>query len=63
MASNIRDDADYTDPPTAEDRQVDEIVSRGPSGAFAVAGVATAIVVAIYLLFYVIVYLPRGAVQ
>ena len=29
----------------------------------AVAGVATAIVVAIYLLFYVIVYLPRGAVQ
>ena len=46
-----------------EDRRVDEIVSRGPGGAFAVAGVATAIVVAIYFLFYIVVYLPRGAVQ
>jgi hypothetical protein len=48
---------------TDEDARVDEIVRRGPSGTFAVAGVATVIVVAIYLLFYVIVYLPRGAVQ
>lgn len=46
-----------------EDRRVDEIVSRGPGGAFAVAGVATAIVVAMYFLFYIVVYLPRGAVQ
>ena len=46
-----------------EDRRVDEIVRRGPSGAFAVAGVATAIVVALYVLFYFVVYLPRGAVQ
>ena len=42
--------------------EVDEIASRGPSGAFAVAGVATAIVVAIYFAFYFFVYLPRGAV-
>jgi hypothetical protein len=48
---------------TDEDRRVDEIVSCGPSGAFAVAGVATAIVVALYVLFYFVVYLPRGAVQ
>lgn len=47
----------------AEDRKVDDIVARGPSGAFAVAGVATAIVVALYFLFYFVVYLPRGAVQ
>jgi hypothetical protein len=47
----------------AEDRRVDEIVARGPSGAFAVAGIATAIVVGIYVLFYIVVYLPRGAVQ
>ena len=47
----------------AEDREVEEIVARGPSGAFAVAGVATAIVVAIYFIFYFVVYLPRGAVQ
>ncbi|AKJ30870.1 hypothetical protein [Caldimonas brevitalea] len=46
-----------------EQRKVDEIVSRGPSGAFAVASVATAIVVALYFIFYVVVYLPRGAVQ
>jgi hypothetical protein len=45
------------------DRKLEEIVRRGPSGAFAVAGIATAIVVVIYLAFYVFVYLPRGAVQ
>ena len=46
-----------------EDAAVEDIVARGPAGAFAVAGVATAIVVAIYLAFYFIVYLPRGALQ
>lgn len=48
---------------TEEDAAVEDIVSRGPSGAFAVAGVATAIVVAIYVIFYFVAYLPRGAVQ
>ena len=47
----------------ADDDAVDEIVSRGPSGAFAVAGVATVIVVAIYFAFYFFAYLPRGAIQ
>ena len=51
------------DPATPEDRRVDEIVGQGPAGAFAVAGVATAIVMAIYFIFYFLVYLPRGAVQ
>ena len=45
------------------DREVDEIVGRGASGAFAVAGIATLIVVAIYFAFYFFIYLPRGAVQ
>ena len=45
------------------DEEVELVVSRGPSGAFAVAGIATAIVVAIYIGFYFFVYLPRGAVQ
>jgi hypothetical protein len=45
------------------DDRVDEIVSNGPSGAFAVAGVATAIVIAMYFAFYFFVYLPRGIVQ
>ena len=45
------------------DDQVDEIVRQGPSGAFALAGIATAIVVAIYFAFYFFVFLPRGAIQ
>jgi hypothetical protein len=47
----------------ADDDAVGEIVSRGPSGAFAVAGIATAVVVALYFGFYFLVYLPRGVVQ
>jgi len=47
----------------SEDPEVARIVSRGPGGAFAVTGIATAIVVAIYLVFYFFVYLPRGVVQ
>ena len=49
--------------PEASDAQVDEIVSRGPAGAFAVAGIATAIVVAIYFAFYFFVFVPRGPIQ
>jgi hypothetical protein len=47
----------------AADAAVDEIVRRGPSGAFAVAGIATAIVMALYFAFYFFAYLPRGVVQ
>jgi hypothetical protein len=47
----------------SEEERVDHIVARGPGGAFAVAGVATAIVVLLYFLFYFVVYLPRGAMQ
>ncbi|MEO7338555.1 MAG: hypothetical protein ABIV63_18425 [Caldimonas sp.] len=49
--------------PKAVDARVDEIVRCGPSGAFAVAGVATAIVMALYIAFYFFVYLPRGVMQ
>jgi hypothetical protein len=58
MAESGEQQADPSDQQT-----VDRIVARGPGGAFAVAGVATAIVVAIYLLFYFVVYLPRGVMQ
>lgn len=51
------------DDPPANDARVDEIVQRGPSGAFAIAGVATAIVIALYLAFYFFAYLPRGVMQ
>ena len=43
--------------------RIDAIVASGPSGAFAVAGLATALVIAIWLAFYVFAYLPRGVMQ
>jgi hypothetical protein len=44
----------------AEQRRVDEIVARGPGGAFALAGIAVAIVMAIWVAFYVLVFMARG---
>jgi len=55
--------AENPKPDPAEDAAVEEIVSRGPAGTFAVAGLATAIVVVIFFAFYFLVFLPRGAVQ
>ncbi len=46
-----------------DEAAVEEIVARGPKGAFAVAGVAAAIVVVIFFAFYFLVYLPRGVLQ
>jgi hypothetical protein len=53
-------------PPAAtsesEGDSVDAIVRSGPRGAVAVAGIATAIVIALWFAFYWLVFLPRGAV-
>ncbi|WP_126283128.1 hypothetical protein [Burkholderia stagnalis] len=49
--------------PDQEDERVDEIVRHGPHGAIALAGTATAIVVAIWFAFYFLVFLPRGVIQ
>jgi hypothetical protein len=46
-----------------DDEALEKIVREGPKGTFAVAGVATAIVVLIFFAFYFLVYLPRGVVQ
>jgi len=46
-----------------EDERVEEIVRRGPAGAFAVVGVSTFIVIAIFFIFYFFAFLPRGSVQ
>ncbi len=48
---------------SADDAAVEAIVARGPAGAFAVAGVATALVVAMFFVFYFFAYLPRGTIQ
>lgn len=46
-----------------EHAKLERIVAEGPTGAFAVAAIATAIVVLMYFAFYFFIYLPRGAVQ
>ena len=46
--------------PQGDDANVEEIVSSGPHGALAVAGVATAIVIALWFAFYLLVFLPRS---
>jgi hypothetical protein len=48
---------------TSEAERVDEIVRRGPRGAIAVAGIATAIVIGLWYAFYFLVFLPRGVIQ
>jgi hypothetical protein len=47
----------------AEADRVDEIVESGPHGAIALAGTATAIVIALWFAFYFLVFLPRGVIQ
>lgn len=56
-------DRDPTDMAVDDQARIDAVVATGPSGAFAVAGVATAIVIALWLAFYVFAYLPRGVMQ
>lgn len=46
-----------------EDAKIDRIVRSGPRGAIVVAGIATAIVMALWFAFYFMVFLPRGPVQ
>lgn len=49
--------------PTPDEQAVERVVAAGPNGAVVLAGIATAIVVALWLAFYVFVFLPRGALQ
>jgi hypothetical protein len=49
-----------TTEPRPNDDDVDAVVRAGPKGAIAVAGIATLIVLAIWLAFYFFVFVPRG---
>jgi hypothetical protein len=40
---------------------VERIAASAPRGTFALAGVATLIVLGIWLAFYLMVFVPRGA--
>jgi hypothetical protein len=50
-------------PADDEGRRVADIVRAGPKGAVALAGIATAIVIALWFAFYFLVFLPRGVIQ
>lgn len=45
---------------SGDQQKVEAVVARGPGGAFAVAGLAVAIVMAMWLAFYLLVYVARG---
>jgi hypothetical protein len=49
--------------PAPDDHAIARIVAAGPRGALMLTAIATACVVAIWLAFYLFVFLPRGALQ
>ena len=44
----------------AQDAAVNAILRSGPTGAAVLAGIATAIVVALWFAFYLLVFVPRA---
>lgn len=55
----INSTPDRSSTSASEQEAVDAIVRAGPRGAIALAGMATAVVVAIWLAFYALVFLAR----
>jgi hypothetical protein len=51
-----------SDSNAADDEAVDAIVATGSHGALAVAGIATAVVIALWFAFYLLVFMPRGSI-
>jgi hypothetical protein len=49
-----------TNPAAQDDEAVEAVVTAGPRGAVVLAGIATALVLAVWLAFYLLVFLPRG---
>ena len=49
-----------SDAGTLQDADVNAILRSGASGAVALAGLATAIIVAIWFAFYLLVFVPRA---
>ena len=47
-------------PPDDTQQSVDAVLRSGAMGAAVLAGIATAIVVAIWFLFYLLVFVPRA---
>jgi hypothetical protein len=57
---NPEPDADADGPSPQQDAAVNTILHSGAKGAVVLAGFATAIVVAIWFAFYLLVFLPRA---
>ena len=51
---------DHTGIVTANDEAVNAVLRSGATGAIALAGVAVAVVVAIWFAFYFLVFVPRA---
>lgn len=47
-------------PTTASPEELERIASRGPTGALALCVIAVAAVAAIWIVFYLLAFLPRG---
>ena len=47
----------------ADAAQLEQIYRRAPAGALTAAGVAMALVFALWLAFYLAIFLPRGPLQ
>jgi hypothetical protein len=56
----INSDPATDDAGTRQDADVNAIVQSGARGAVVLAGLATAIVVAIWFAFYLLVFVPRA---
>ncbi len=50
-----------TVPAGSQDEAVEGIVQTGARGAILLAGLTTAIVIALWIVFYLVVFTPRGA--
>ncbi|MGF6726952.1 hypothetical protein P3T43_006344 [Paraburkholderia sp. GAS41] len=57
------EDKDNLNAAPPSDEEIERVVAAGPHGAIAVAGVATLVVMAIWVGFYLFVFLPRGVVH
>ena len=56
----INADADPSGTVESEEEAVNRIVRSGSRGAIVLAGIATAIVIAIWFAFYLLVFVPRA---
>ena len=59
----LNSDPPVDDTVTPDDAAVNEIQRSGAGGAVVLAGIATAIVVAIWFAFYFLVFVPRTGVS